>query len=98
MGLIPGGSKDPFAVRRQGNGTVKIILDHRFPLSFERLIRWSLEAYGSASIEALNELQDFFKERLKFFLEEKQFSFDCINAAIAVGFDDPVDTLDRVQA
>ena len=31
-GLIPSGSKDPFALRRAANGIVKIIAEHNLPL------------------------------------------------------------------
>ena len=40
----------------------------------------------------------FFEGRLRFVLEENGFANDCINAALAVGFDDPVETWQRVQS
>ena len=33
LGLIPSGSKDPFALRRQANGIVKIIAEHKLSLA-----------------------------------------------------------------
>ncbi len=35
LGLQPTGSKDPFALRRQANGIVKIIAEHKLPLASE---------------------------------------------------------------
>ncbi|MBZ5496788.1 MAG: glycine--tRNA ligase subunit beta [Acidobacteriia bacterium] len=98
VGLIPTGSKDPFAVRRQGNGILKILLDHRIRTSLEQLITWSLEALAAPSSETAAELKKFFEGRLRFLFEEMGYSYDCINAALAVGFDDPADAAERARA
>jgi glycyl-tRNA synthetase beta chain len=98
VGLIPSGSKDPLAVRRQGNGILKIILDYKMRVSLSQLISWSLDSYGIDSSETTKGLKDFFEGRLRFLFEEMGFAYDCINAALAVGFDDPLDTLERLQA
>jgi glycyl-tRNA synthetase beta chain len=98
IGLIPTGSKDPFAVRRQGNGILKIMLDHRFSASLEQLFTWSLGVLGAAGGESALELKKFFEGRLRFLFEERGYTYDCINAALAAGFDDPVDATERVRA
>jgi len=110
VGLIPSGSRDPFAVRRQGNGILKIILDHRMSLSLSEMIQWGLSAclasspqigaelHDRARMETHTNLKEFFEGRLRFLLEEMGYSYDCINAALAVGFDDPHDTLERLRA
>src|SRR5262249_39608218 len=38
LGLVPSGSKDPFALRRQANGIVKIIAEHKLPLKISVLM------------------------------------------------------------
>ena len=98
IGLIPSGSKDPLAVRRQGNGILKIILDHKMRVSLNQLISWSLSSYGTESSTTTRALREFFEGRLRFLFEEMGYSYDCINAALAVGYDDPLDTLERLQA
>ena len=44
LGLVPSGSKDPFALRRQANGIVKTIAEHKLPLNlaqtYGRGARW----------------------------------------------------------
>jgi glycyl-tRNA synthetase beta chain len=97
-GLIPSGSRDPFAVRRQGNGVLKIMLDHRISASLGQLISWSLRALGKHEGETQGELLRFFEGRLRFLFEEMSLAYDCVNAVLAVGFDDPVDALERVRA
>ncbi len=98
VGLIPSGSRDPFAVRRQGNGIIKILLDHHISGSLDRMIRWGLESFPSSSEETVVELKKFFEGRLRFILEEAGIAYDCINAGLAAGFDDIPDTRDRVTA
>ncbi|HYK87851.1 MAG TPA: glycine--tRNA ligase subunit beta [Acidobacteriota bacterium] len=98
VGLIPSGSRDPLAVRRQGNGLLKIILDHRMSLALGELIDWGLEAHGMPSEKTAGELREFLGGRLRFLFEEMGYSYDCIKAVMAVGFDDPHDTLVRLRA
>ncbi len=98
VGLIPSGSGDPFAVRRQGNGILKILFDHNIHVSLDSLVGWSLETHGVNPSELAGALRDFFAGRLRFLFEESGYSYDCINAALAVGFDSPCDALARVRA
>jgi glycyl-tRNA synthetase beta chain len=98
VGLIPSGSGDPFAVRRQGNGILKIIFDHRLSMSLDQTIRWSLKTYSLESDEKSGELKQFFEGRLRFLFEEMGFDYDCIHAILAAGFDDPLDALERLRA
>jgi glycyl-tRNA synthetase beta chain len=98
VGLIPSGSGDPFAVRRQGNGILKIIFDHRLSLPLDKMIRWSLHAYSRESDQLIGDLKGFFEGRLRFMFEEMGFAYDCINAVLAAGFDDPLDVLERLRA
>jgi glycyl-tRNA synthetase beta chain len=96
-GLIPSGSKDPFAVRRAGNGILKILLDHDLQLSLEEVTREGAEPFGSGA-EVLTEVRKFFEGRLRFLFEERGYAYDCINAALAAGWDNVVDARDRVKA
>jgi glycyl-tRNA synthetase beta chain len=98
IGLIPTGSKDPFAVRRQGNAILKIMLDHRINASLQQLIAAGLESLPAVPAETAAELKKFFEGRLRFLFEEMGYSYDCINAALVVGFDNPADAAERVRA
>jgi glycyl-tRNA synthetase beta chain len=98
IGLIPSGSGDPFAVRRQGNGILKILFDHRLSISLNSMIQWSLAGFGTAGERTTKDLTDFFEGRLRFLFEEAGYKYDCINAVLAAGFDDPLDALERLRA
>lgn len=98
VGLIPSGSGDPFAVRRHSNGILKIIFDNRWNISLDQLVHQSLETYSLASDPAADALREFFEGRLRFLFDEMGYSYDCVHAAMAAGFDDPLDTLERLRA
>ncbi|HWY19780.1 MAG TPA: glycine--tRNA ligase subunit beta [Candidatus Acidoferrum sp.] len=51
LGLVPSGSKDPFALRRQANGIVKVIDKYKLPLKLSRLVADSLEMYAGSEAE-----------------------------------------------
>jgi len=38
LGMVPSGSKDPFALRRQANGIVKTIAEHKLPVRIQSLM------------------------------------------------------------
>jgi len=98
IGLVPSGSGDPFAVRRQGNGIIKILFDHRISLSLSQAILWSLESFGQNSGKNFEELKVFFEGRIRFMLEEMGYPYDSVQAVLEVGFDNPLDALQRLRA
>src|SRR5215469_8048053 len=60
LGLIPSGSKDPFALRRQANGVVRIIAEHELPLGVMQLFRDARQSYhGSEAEEKFSKKLDF---------------------------------------
>ena len=107
LGLVPSGSKDPFALRRRANGIVKIIAEHKLPLNLAQLFEYAREAYRgsaaekkfSASLDYADALRSFFRERLEFYLRDVLgFKYDVVNAVLAAGADDVVDALVRAEA
>jgi glycyl-tRNA synthetase beta chain len=107
LGLIPSGSRDPFALRRAANGIVKIVAEWKMPLSLEKLFADARVEYnGSAAEKRFNseidfhsEVAQFMRERLEFYLKDvRGFSYDVVNAVLAAGADDVVDTIARAEA
>jgi glycyl-tRNA synthetase beta chain len=107
LGLQPTGSKDPFALRRQANGIVKTIAEHKLPVSLSQLFKDAREAYrGSAAetkfapaIDYSAAVKHFLRERLEFYLRDALgFSYDVVNAVLAADADDVVDAVARAQA
>ena len=51
LGLIPSGSKDPFGLRRQANGIVKTIAEHKLPFRLGDLMRDARARYHGSEAE-----------------------------------------------
>lgn len=97
IGFIPTGSEDPYALRRQGQGVVAIILDKKLTLPFEKIIEAALKLYqiGGFKLKAdrhiLSELDIFFKQRLKFHFSSEGFRYDVADAVLALPLNNPLD-------
>lgn len=107
LGLQPSGSKDPFALRRQANGIVRILAEHNLPLKIGDIFRHALARYERSEVSGKfkdaasqpSKIGDFFRERLEFYLKERHnFAYDVVNAVLAAGADDVPDVLARATA
>jgi len=107
LGLQPTGSKDPFALRRQANGIVKTIAEHKLPLQLSLVLHDARETYHglaaeqkfSRDIDYPGAVRDFFRERLEFYLRDvRGFRYDLVNAVLAADADHVVDALARAEA
>jgi glycyl-tRNA synthetase beta chain len=107
LGLIPSGSKDPFALRRAANGIVKIIAEHKLPLSLSKLFEDARAEYAGSDaerrfdkkIEFDDTVRGFMRERLEFYLRDVLgYAYDVVNAVLAAGSDDVVDAMARAEA
>lgn len=87
IGLIPSGSRDPFALRRAAQGVVKILVEGKLALPVGRLLGDNPE------------LREFFLDRVKYYFREiRGFRYDEVNAVLASGWDDLVDAEGRLEA
>jgi len=106
MNLIPSGSKDPFALRRQANGIVKTIAEHKLPLRISEIMADARIRYKGSQAEkkfsnvAYSEsVRSFFRERLEFYLKDARgYAYDVVSAVLAVDSDDVVDAAARAEA
>jgi glycyl-tRNA synthetase beta chain len=74
VGLIPTGSEDPYALRRQAQGIINILSADFFkvpsapnipPISLQELVNYSLNLLGKQAKTVLNEVLNFLKQRLQ---------------------------------
>lgn len=88
LGIIPSGSQDPYALRRQASGIVQILLEKQWAVSVENLVGLSLNLIAKAGIskrpeeEIYQELIQFFKLRVKHLLQERGIRYDIIDAVL----------------
>jgi glycyl-tRNA synthetase beta chain len=107
LGLVPSGSKDPFALRRQANAIVKVIADKKLPLRLDQLMRDARAGYQGSEAESKfvdddkfsESIRVFFRERLEFYLKDVLgYSYDVVKAVLAAGADDVADIVSRAEA
>lgn len=107
VGLVPSGSKDPFGLRRQANGIVKTIAEHKLPFKLDELMKDARARYQGSEAEKKfsadskfdESVRSFFRERIEFYLRDVHgYAYDVVNAVLAAGADDVVDALARAGA
>ena len=84
----PTSSKDPFALRRLALGIIRLLLENNKELKLKDLINYSYNLYLGQDFELSNktiykDLNNFFIERLKNYMKEKDIRSDIIEAAIS---------------
>jgi glycyl-tRNA synthetase beta chain len=103
IGIIPTGSQDPYALRRQAAGIVQIILAHNLKLPLGVLFDLSLEVHGGRRMkreaaDIRKDLYEFFALRVKNVLSEQGIRYDVIDAVMAAGYNDLSQTVGRAVA
>jgi len=107
LGLVPSGSKDPFALRRQANAIVKVMAEKKLPIRIGELIRDARSGYHKSEAERKfvddrkyeDSVKTFFRERLEFYLREVcGYAYDVVKAVLAADANDVVDLLARAEA
>lgn len=102
VGLVPTGTTDPFGLRRQALGIIRIILEKEYSLSLGELIEESgrqLKGKMERSLpEVKTDVLDFFRIRYQNFLLDKGYPFDVIEAVLSTSFDQLLDVQRRIDA
>jgi glycyl-tRNA synthetase beta chain len=102
VGLMPTGTADPFGLRRQALGIIRIIVEKEYSVSLRELIEESekqLKEKMERSVERVrDEVLDFFRVRYQNLLLDKKVPFDVTEAVLSISFDDLVDVQGRIDA
>ncbi len=99
IGMIPSGSQDPFALRRQAQGVVQILADWKIALPLDKLLSQVVDSqlqaglYDADKEQVKAQLEDFFMLRLKYRLQERHVRYDVIDAVLTTGL-----AIDRLDA
>ena len=97
-GEKPTSSKDPFALRRNALGIIKLIRYHEFELSLAELTDNAAQNYAlTFSNEQKQEIIVFFNDRLKYYLKAENFRHDLISAVLSSGSNDIYHAIKRLQ-
>jgi glycyl-tRNA synthetase beta chain len=86
VGLVPTGSRDPFALRRAAQGVVKIVVEGKMELDLAPVLG------------ADQALRDFFADRVRYYFKDiRGFKYDEVNAAMAAAWTDLLDLEARLE-
>ncbi len=103
IGIIPTGSQDPYALRRQAAGIVQTVLAHKLPIELGQLFDLALDVHEARGlkrerVEIRKELYEFFALRVKNVLSEQGIRYDAVDAIMASGYDNLPLTIVRASA
>jgi glycyl-tRNA synthetase beta chain len=102
VGLIPTGTADPYALRRQALGIIRVVLDKGLRFNIPALIKRGTELLGRKATRHQQEIHDevlgFIKGRFHHRLTASEYSYDVIDAVTSTRFGDLVDDLSRIEA
>jgi glycyl-tRNA synthetase beta chain len=86
-GMIPTGSKDPFALRRSAQGVIRILAEGNFDFLLADLSAGNLALF------------EFLKDRVRYYFREvRGFPYDEVNATVAATYGDLPDLAARLAA
>ncbi|MEN0107089.1 MAG: glycine--tRNA ligase subunit beta, partial [Pseudomonas sp.] len=100
IGMLPTGSKDPYALRRAALGILRILIDKQLDLDLVAAIGFAIEQFGAkVKADGLAALvQDFIFDRLRARYEDEGVEVAVYQAVRAVSPVSPLDFDQRVQA
>ena len=85
IGIRPTSSSDPFALRRQAQGIIKIPSEKKLGLSIDALIEAAFKQFDVKSTAAVDEVREFLIRRIRHMLaNDRGMDYDIINAVLAV--------------
>lgn len=102
IGIQPTGSQDPYALRRQAQGIVGIMLAAEWDVSLRELLKEAYDGFSEQGLvliplaEIQAALEDFFRQRLRFVLLEEGIRYDTVDAALAAALGGEEDSFYRV--
>ncbi len=85
IGQIPTGDKDPFALRRQALGVVRILMERLLPLDLRELLARAVAQFPADTLadDTADKLYGFMLERLRHLLRERAFSPEEVESVLA---------------
>ncbi|MDE3032168.1 MAG: glycine--tRNA ligase subunit beta [Acidobacteriota bacterium] len=102
VGLIPSGSKDPLALRRAGQGIVRILWEQGWPLTMADLVDAALKVVAPKATKPEAETREallaFFRDRVAYQLEWAGYAGSVRRSALAAGWEGLQDLKARCEA
>lgn len=80
VGLTPTGSQDPYGLRRQTIGMLRIVKENNWNISIEQLVSIGKKFHDTSSYD--DELSSFISDRVAYLLQNNHISSDIIRAVL----------------
>lgn len=100
--LKPTSSSDPYALRRQALGIIKMLINGNYSLPFKETLENCCRNFTPAHLrnkkQTIREIEEFFINRIKTVFQDYGFKKDEIEASLVSGFNDIYDTFSKVKA
>lgn len=100
--LKPTSSSDPYALRRQTLGIIRVLIDRKIPLPFKEALQLCFDNFPEhirkGKEEVIGEIEQFLINRVKTVFLDYGFNKDEIEASLSHGFADVYDAFCRVQS
>jgi glycyl-tRNA synthetase beta chain len=100
IGMLPTGSKDPYALRRAALGVLRILIEKQLDLDLVEAVGFAIQQFGD-KVNAAGlgpQVQDFIFDRLRARYEDEGVEVAVYQAVRAVSPTSPLDFDQRVQA
>ncbi|ETR74214.1 MAG: glycyl-tRNA synthetase beta chain [Candidatus Magnetoglobus multicellularis str. Araruama] len=102
VGLKPTGTTDPYALRRQGIGIIRMIQDQHLTLPIQKIIEHSITTLADKLIlpqaEVISTVMDFFQTRISHMLTESGISKDIATSVLSADMTSIPDIWSRARA
>ena len=104
IGVIPTGSEDPFALRRQAMGIVSILLDRQYNLTLKDIFETALELLkdvpkSKSNADTISGLLSFMEQRVEFIFSSMNYAPDLIRSVLALSSVCPLNSIKgRIEA
>ncbi|MGB9857243.1 MAG: glycine--tRNA ligase subunit beta [Dictyoglomaceae bacterium] len=101
LDLFPTGSEDPIGLRRLTNGLIKILWEEEYNnISLKKVFDycWEIYEFKDEKEKVWSKAEEFFSQRLRNFLLERNYPIDLINGVLALGFDSILKVKRRLEA
>jgi glycyl-tRNA synthetase beta subunit len=97
VGNIPKGSQDPYALRRQANAVVEILIRNKINLDLSEILHYISGQYKHGK-NLVDKIIEFVTARAKTIFFENGFKHDEIDACLSVGFYDFFELFRRAES
>ncbi len=103
LNMIPSGTQDPYALRRQALGIIRIVFEQGLRFSLPAFIDKAQSVYGDTAWKlepdtAKQRLLDFFAQRLKVYFTDQGFETRIVEAILGTGIEDILSLKKRLLA